>query len=615
MKISQRTTNSIVKAFKLLTAIVGFLFIFISVTMIYAVFAHYGSPSTARFSGNTEIIAAIAAIVTGITLVSIAPESFRVKFRRPPFKPQMKPTYGFVTLLAIGIGATIGSPLFIILPVNIVQYAFVSTVSLVIAGSLSYLISRIYSGMYRYSVDNNVEVVGGPGFVKMVTREKSLRYFISRFSMWIANTALAAFSAIFLFTFTFSTMPAILNSLGLPDVWTYATVSLLMGFFGIWFVINAFYERKYLKTIGYAQIIMIAAIVILIIYQGVSLGIVGQWNFTGFFSPGSENIPLDILENTGFLFILFFGFQEIQAMVRESMDYSSIPVVSKLLGLKPMPKGKYLAISMQATVLISLAIMIFNALTIYSVHPNLNALNSSTIPALYVVSTFLGPRFQIVTITAFLLSTITTFVPAFIAASRHLRSLAEEGFFPRAVKNSSWVFTVVLIMFFSLTQPSFLVNITDFMVLIALGMIALSPIWLRKITGRISKRTAATSLVVASICFLVDLLLFPQNPNVVLLGVVAIVLSFMMYDIISTGTIGLQIFVIFFDLAGFLMVSAFPTELTLAVPYFLHSILGRTIIPDYDLRFLLLIGAFTVLINVIMDIFVIERTNYTRRSA
>lgn len=615
MKISQRTTNSIVKAFKLLTAIVGFLFIFISVTMIYAVFAHYGSPSTARFSGNTEIIAAIAAIVTGITLVSIAPESFRVKFRRPPFKPQMKPTYGFVTLLAIGIGATIGSPLFIILPVNIVQYAFVSTVSLVIAGSLSYLISRIYSGMYRYSVDNNVEVVGGPGFVKMVTREKSLRYFISRFSMWIANTALAAFSAIFLFTFTFSTMPAILNSLGLPDVWTYATVSLLMGFFGIWFVINAFYERRYLKTIGYAQIIMIAAIVILIIYQGVSLGIVGQWNFTGFFSPGSENIPLDILENTGFLFILFFGFQEIQAMVRESMDYSSIPVVSKLLGLKPMPKGKYLAISMQATVLISLAIMIFNALTIYSVHPNLNALNSSTIPALYVVSTFLGPRFQIVTITAFLLSTITTFVPAFIAASRHLRSLAEEGFFPRAVKNSSWVFTVVLIMFFSLTQPSFLVNITDFMVLIALGMIALSPIWLRKITGRISKRTAATSLVVASICFLVDLLLFPQNPNVVLLGVVAIVLSFMMYDIISTGTIGLQIFVIFFDLAGFLMVSAFPTELTLAVPYFLHSILGRTIIPDYDLRFLLLIGAFTVLINVIMDIFVIERTNYTRRSA
>lgn len=154
-----------------MTTMVGALFIFISITMIYAIFAHYGSPSTARFSGNTEIIASIASIVTGITLISIAPESFRVKFRRPPFRPQLKPTYGFVTLLAIGIGATIGSPLFIILPVNIVQYAFVSTISLIIAGTLSYLISRIYSGMYRYSVQNNVEVVGGPGFVKMVTRE------------------------------------------------------------------------------------------------------------------------------------------------------------------------------------------------------------------------------------------------------------------------------------------------------------------------------------------------------------------------------------------------------------------------------------------------------------
>ncbi len=613
MKVSQRTTNSIVKAFKLITAIVGALFIFISITMIYAIFVHYGSPSTARFSGNTEIIASIASIVTGITLISIAPESFRVKFRRPPFRPQMKPTYGFLTLLAIGVGATIGSPLFIILPVNIVQYAFVSAVSLVIAGTLSYLISRIYSGMYRYSVQNNVEVVGGPGFVKMVTREKSLRYFISRFSMWIANTSLAAFSAIFLFTFAFSTLPTLLSGLGLPEIWVSATVSLIMGLFGIWFVINAFFERRYLKAIGYAQIVMIVVIVILILYQGVSLGVAGSWNFSGFFSQGRGNIPFEILENTGFLFILFFGFQEIQAMVRESMDTSEIPVITRLFHLKPMPKEKYLTLSMQATVLLSLILMIFNALTIYAVHPNLGALSSSTIPALYVVSTFLGPRFQIVTITAFLLSTITTFVPAFIAASRHLRSLAEEGFFPRAVKNSSWIFTVVVIMVLSLTQPDFLVNITDFMVLIALGMISLSPIWLRKITGKISKRTAATSLAASTICFLVDLLLFPQNPNVVLLGVVAIILSFMMYDIISTGTIGLQVFVIFFDLAGFMMVSAFPTEITLALPAFLQSITGRTIIPDYDLRILLLIGAFTVFINVFMDVFVIERTDYTKK--
>ena len=615
MRVSQSINNSIVKAFKLITTIVGALFIFISVTMIYAIFVHNGSPSTARFSGNTEIIAAIASIVTGITLISIAPESFRVKLRHPPSRPKMKPTYGFMTLLAIGIGATIGSPLFIILPVNIVQYAFVSTISLVIAGVVSYLISRIYSGMYRYSVQNHLDVVGGPGFVKMVTREKSLRYFITRFSMWVANTSLAAFSAIFLFTFTFSTLPAILSSIGMPGIWASVTGSLIIGLFAIWFVINAFFERKYLKAIGYAQVVMIIAIVILILYQGFSLGIMGNWNFSGFFSYSTGNIPFEILENTGFLFILFFGFQEIQAMVRESLDTFGIPVLSKIFHLKPMPKEKYLAFSMQATVLISLLIMLFNSLTIYSVHPNLSALSASTIPAFYVVSASLGPRFQVVTIAAFLLSTITTFVPAFIAASRHLMSLAEEGFFPRAVKNSSWVFTVVLILILSLIQPDFLVNITDFMVLIALGLISLSPLWLRKITRKVSRGAAATSLVASVMCFIIDLLLFPENPDVVLLGVVAIVLSFMMYDIISTGTIGLQVFVIFFDLVGFLMVSAFPTEIALAVPAFLHSITGRVILPDYDLRFLLLIGAFTVFINVIMDIFVIERTGFTHRNA
>jgi amino acid transporter len=615
LKVTQRTVNSIVKVFKLFAAIVGALFIFISAAMLYALLTHYGSPSIARFPGNTEIIASIASMVTGITLISIVPESFRVKFRRPPFRPQMKPTYGFTTLLAIGIGATIGSPLFIILPVNIVQYAFVSTISLIIAGLLSYVISRIYSGMYRYSVENNVEVIGGPGFVKMVTREKSLRYFISRFSMWLANTALAAFSAIFFFTFTFSTLPSILASIGMSNFMIYVTETIIMGFFGTWFIVNAFYERKYLKVIGYAQIVMIVVIVLLIIYQGLSLGIAGHWNFSGYFSFGTGNILVDILENTGFLFILFFGFQEIQAMVRESMDYSEIPLISRWFKLKPMSKEKYLSLSMQSTVLVALAIMIFNGLTIYAVHPNLSKLSGATIPAIYVVSTFLGSRFQIVTIIAFLLSTITTFVPAFIAASRHLRSLAEEGFFPRMVKNSSWIFTVLLILVLSLTQPGFLVNITDFMVLIALGLISLTPIWLRKISGRIPRQTVIVSIAAASISFLVDLLLFPENPNVVLLGVVAIVLSFMMYDIISTGTIGLQTFVMFLDLVGFLMVTAFPTELVLVLPSFLHPITGNTIFPDYDLRFLLLIGAFTIFINIMMDVFVIERTDYKKKTA
>lgn len=599
-----------VKIFKIIIAVIGALFIFISLVLLFQLFSHFGSAPGAGFSGMVEIISAIAALISGITLVSIVPESFRVKFLRPAPRPQMKPTYGFVTLVAIGIGATIGSPLFIILPLNIVQYAIVSIVSLIIAGTLSYLISRIYTHMFRYTLENNLEVVGGPGFVRISTREKSLRYFIARFSMWIANTALAAFSAIFLFTFTFQTLPGILSSLGIGGTVSYAMETIIIALFAFWFVVNAFYERRFLKTIGYAQIVMIAIILILLLFQGFSLGVAGSWNLSGIMSVDLSSLPVEVLENTGFLFILFFGFQEIQAMVRESREFSTVPLFSRILGLERMPKARYFPLAMGLTVIISLAVMAFNALTIYSVHPDLQGMKAATIPALYVVAKYLGPEYQAITLTAFLLATITTFVPAFIAASRHLRSLSEEGFFPRSVKNSSWVFTVLVIGVLSLTSPDFLVNITDFMVLIALGIIALSPFWLKRISGKIPGKVLGLAAIGAIASFITDAALFPNNPDVVLLGAFAVILSFMMYDVISAGTIGLQFFVIFFDLAGFLILSMFPGGIALTFPSYLGPLSGRLILPDYVLKIILLLGALAIFVNILMDVFVIRRTEF-----
>lgn len=612
MKLSRRTASLFVKIFKISSAVAGFFFIFLSLVILSQLLLHYGSPALAGFSGNMEIMGSIAALVSGITLVSILPESFRVKFIRPPTRPHITPTYGFTTLVAIGVGATIGSPLFIILPENVVQYAFVSLISLLIAGSLSFLISRIYSHMFSYTLENSIEVVGGPGFVKITTREKGLRYFISRFSMWIANTALAAFSAIFLFTFTFSTLPGILLTLGVGGVAGYLVETIIILLFGFWFVINAFYERRYLKTIGYAQIVMITIIIILILFQGFSLGFAGHWDMGGFFSINISSLPVEILENTGFLFILFFGFQEIQAMVREGKEKSDIPLFSKLFGLEPMPKAKYFPLSMSMTVIISLTIMLFNAVTIYAVHPDPGNLKGSTIPALYVVSKYLGRNFELVTASAFLLATVTTFVPAFIAASRHLRSLSEEGFFPRSVKSSSWLFTVMLIVLLSFTNSGFLVNITDFMVLIALGMISLSPFWLRKRTGSVSRRMKWISVGGAVAAFVIDVSLFPNNPDVVFLGVVAVILSFMMYDIISTGTIGLQLFVVFFDMSGYLLLSAFRSGMSLAFPTFPGGFAGSLLLPGNTLEVMLLLSAAMILVNILMDVFVISRTDFYR---
>ncbi|MGH9917335.1 MAG: hypothetical protein ACRD6W_00465 [Nitrososphaerales archaeon] len=143
-----------------------------------------------------EVIVAVAAMslaLTGVALIASLPESLRVRFRRPAKVERANPVYGFGTVLAIGVGATLGSPLFILIPQNIVQYEFVSVGSLVIATVLSLLMAKVYSDMYSESRKRGLDAVGGPSFTKVAVGVRSVRYFVSRVSMWVANTALAAY--------------------------------------------------------------------------------------------------------------------------------------------------------------------------------------------------------------------------------------------------------------------------------------------------------------------------------------------------------------------------------------------------------------------------------------
>ena len=72
-------------------------------------------------------------------------------------------------MLAVGLGATFGSPLFILIPLNIVQYEFVSLGSLVIATVLSILMAKVYADMYTLSAHLGLDAVGGPSFTKAAT--------------------------------------------------------------------------------------------------------------------------------------------------------------------------------------------------------------------------------------------------------------------------------------------------------------------------------------------------------------------------------------------------------------------------------------------------------------
>ena len=200
-----------------------------------------------------EVLVAVAAMslaLTGLALVASLPESLRVRFRRPRKAERANPVYGFGTVLAVGVGATLGYPLFILIPQNVIQYEFVSLGSLVIAMVLSVMMARVYANMYAESRKRGLDSVGGPSFTRVAVGVRSARYFVSRVSMWVANTALAAYSKIVFLIFDFDYLPGILKGYGLTGtpqvVVLYAIAVALIG----WTVLDSFFEQRLLRVTG-----------------------------------------------------------------------------------------------------------------------------------------------------------------------------------------------------------------------------------------------------------------------------------------------------------------------------------------------------------------------------
>lgn len=606
---ASRSLRLIIIVFKYLTVLLGVIFAGISGIILFEAIFSARIQKYIAFPLVIQIFGILVALISGVALVSIFPESLRIRFARPLRQVQGRPVYGFVTLLSIGMGTTIGSPLFIVLPVNVVQYAMVSVISLTIAGLISVGIAWVYSYMYRFTVNNRIESVGGPGFLRIGVGKNSVTYFISRLSMWIANTALAAFSAIYFITFTFYTLPSILDAFGLTVYYIYLTMGFLILSFGIWFIVNAFFENRFLKMIGIVQIAMLVVLVVIVIAQSIILGFIGGWNFSGFTSVGSGNTGIEILENTSYLFILFFGFQEIQSIVKETKEYSTIPLISRLFHLKPMERVRYVSLSMIITVIFSLVTMVLVSLSYYSLHPNLSALEESTIPAIYIVREYIGRNFELLTLSAFLIADVTTFVPAFIAASRHLRSLSMDGYFPSSIKSYTWLFTVIVIIVLSFTSSSFLVEITDFMVLAAIGLISFSPFLVRHLSGEKRLLVLFASLIIGIFSIIVDFSIFPIAEEVVLLGAIAMVMSYLVYDLLKLGSTGLQIFIIFFDLTALAFLEAFPTSVLVHYPAFLPLIGGDYVNLGTVIPAILILTCSAILINLVMDVFIIKRVS------
>jgi amino acid transporter len=561
------------------------------------------------------ILAAISLALSGVALVAQLPESFRVKFVRfPEAEGRRRPVYGLGTMLAVGIGATLGSPLFILIPENIVQYEVVSVASLLLATVLSVAMAKVYSDMYRASKDMGLAGVGGPSFTKVAVGTRSVRYFVSRLSMWVSNTALAAYTKIVFLIFVLDPhyLPAILSAYGLSpfasDVITYTLAAAFIG----WTILNILFEQRYLRLLGLIQVVMTAALLVILVYHSFILGTAGSWNLSGIFatSLGSGWISALII-NTGYLYLLFFGFQEIQSLERDAVEQSSVPVLSWIKKGFKIDRTKYFGIAMVLSVVVASTLNIFYGLAVYASHSlqGASGLQASAIPALYLAGSLLGPSQELLVAIAFLIATVTTFVPAFLAAARHLSALGEDGYMPRSLANLSWAFTLVAILLLAIGNQDFLVNITDFMVLISLGIISLSALWLRKRSAGMQRVGRGLPLVVGVSCFTFGGAVYFVNPSVVVFGTLAVIFAYLIFDVIELGTLGAQLFLSIFGFVSILMLSIFRHTLYQGgiVRSFVGPFGGD---PNILLFWGLLISSVLLAANVTLDVGVLRRTSF-----
>jgi hypothetical protein len=552
------------------------------------------------------MVGILSVFLTGMVLVASFPRSIKVKFPQKLFrKPSSNPTYGFVPILAIGLGATLGSPLFILIPLNIEQYEFVSLGSLVLATILSVLMARVYAEMYTESMKRGLDAMGGPSFTKLASGARSVRYFIARLSMWIANTALAAYSKIVFIVFDFALMPGILSNFGIYGTEQTAIVWSITGMFIGWTVLNALFEQRFLRIIGYIQIVLTAIMVLILVWQSYLLGRAGSWNFDGLLKTSAgAGWPFALVVNTGYLYLLFFGFQEIQALERDVAERSAIPVISWIKRGYTMAKSSYLGLAMILSVLIAAAINILYALAVYAIHPSLRTLQTAQIPALFIAHGYLGPTEEVLTAVAFLTATITTFVPAFLAGSRHLGALAEDGFIPRSVSNLSYIFTLAAILILAVGNENFLIEITDFLVLISLGIICMSSVWLRKHTITTLGRNDILPLIVGASCFVAGAAVYFISPSVAIFGSVSLAIVYLIYDIYELGWLGTQLFLGIFDGIVFLVLVLFPRGDFPVQNFFFFQWLRVPIslTGSNFLSAILMICTFTIFINLSVDL-------------
>ncbi|RLF10322.1 MAG: hypothetical protein DRJ62_05275 [Thermoprotei archaeon] len=489
--------------------------------------------------------------ISCVVLLYVGGKPLEKKLVRFVKRKVRRPTgiFGFFSLTGIGIGATVGASIFVVVPTAIWRAGTIGVFSLLFGAVISTLLAVSYGKMFQRTQRIPEAVrqpvyIGGPSFVSLAYGKRSIAYFISRFSLWVGNTTLTAFNALMIIHFIYGYFPKCFETLGVAREYSMLGVIAILIVFVFWFIISTIYESKYKKELVVAQTLLSTIFILLLVRHILVL---------------SERVPPSIslseipqdplslvktfLTTAAYVYLLFFGFQEIQALGGEFKEEITVPTFK---GRKKVRMYTYVPLTMLITVITCSILFLAYALAVSG-----TSSVESGIPGLDVALT-LGSKEYVFLIIAFFIASLTTLVPSYMAASRHLIMLGEDGYFPKQLSRYAYLFTFLIMAVLTMAKEEFLIKITDFSVLISLGIIALAE---RRICLLQGEKPSVRSIVISVACLLIAGAFYLDSPNVFFSGIAFIYLGWALFELIKIGFGGLNLFITVLCLAMYFLSS------------------------------------------------------------
>jgi len=474
--------------------------------------------------------------------------SEKVRFRRK--KEEKK--YGLATLLAVSIGATIGPSTFVLCPYSVKYFGVYALPGMILSSISSILLAYAYAKMYYYSKKIGARIVGGPSFVSSAFGKKHYLYMVSRFTMWIGNVALAAFNLLIIISLVTEYMlPVFLPWLSFKTSPLLQHLIKVILFILLSAIVVASYE-EWEKMVSMQTLLTLAFLTLFILHVyfiGLHYKVAPVPPTTSIIdaiSPVSSLI-LGTLTSAAYVYLMVFGFQEVQSL-GENVKTKSKDSEKNLRETTSILHKAMIGGSLISSIFFVLYISLY-----INMKTSGYSIPSTLIPALDLAK--VNKAAYLVTLSCLLLGVMTTYIPAFVAALKHLKELTSDVFFIplREVRLDPYII-IAFMGLLLLTHSDYIIKLTDFSILLSLSIISLSEVKLKlkslkekiKLTAD-TFRVLATFIIIISVASVFSAVYQEVAVNSVIFMIMStLVLMFLSYDILLVEVFALTM--MFFSL-------------------------------------------------------------------